>query len=170
MLKTAFTGVMGNHDICYGKEETSKLFPALEIINIENTSVKLTKNGESIFLSGTEEVIFGKPDIAKALQNINESDFNLFVTHNPLLFAIDKENYYNNKIDLALMGHTHGGQISFFGLVSFWTDQFAAYYRPSLRERNGLKYILSNGYGTTFMPVRFYVPPQVHVITLKRPA
>lgn len=168
--KDGVYGVMGNHDICYGLKETKEFFSTLNIKNIENTSVKLTKNGQTILLSGTEEAIFGKPDIAKAMQNINENDLNLFVTHNPLLFAIDKENNYNSKIDLALMGHTHGGQISFFGLVSLWTDRFAAYYRPSLRERNGLKYILSNGYGTSFLPARFYVPPQVHVITLNRPA
>jgi uncharacterized protein len=167
--KDGIYGVMGNHDIIYaGTEDTKWFFNQLNVTDIENTNVRIERNGAFICLSGAEEALFGRPAMNLALSGINEGDFNIFVTHNPLLFANGENSNYNSKIDLALMGHTHGGQISFFGLWGFMADGVASFYRPTLRENsNGMHYIISNGFGTVVVPLRFFAPPQIQVITLK---
>jgi predicted MPP superfamily phosphohydrolase len=166
--KDGVYGVLGNHDIWNGSEAALKCFADDGITDLDNASARIEKGGQNIVLSGAAEAQYGHPDVPGALGGISENDLNIFVTHNPLLFANGAQKSYTKYIDLALMGHTHGGQISFFGLFSFWNDEFAEFYRPAIREREGLKYILTNGYGTSVVPFRFFVPPQMHVITLKR--
>ena len=49
-------------------------------------------------------------------QLIKKEDFVLFLTHNPEYFEYmtDKQ---KERADMTLAGHTHGGQITLFGLI-----------------------------------------------------
>ncbi|MFC2424746.1 MAG: hypothetical protein ACFNPZ_12430, partial [Fusobacterium polymorphum] len=47
-------------------------------------------------------------------EGIKEEDFVLFLTHNPEYFEEMTEDE-KQKADITLAGHTHGGQVTFFG-------------------------------------------------------
>lgn len=61
--------------------------------------------------------------------------------------------------DTALTGHTHGGQIRF--------GRFGIRERGGWKQRRGINVLISNGYGTTSLPLRFGAPAETHLLTLK---
>jgi predicted MPP superfamily phosphohydrolase len=74
-------------------------------------------------------------------------------------------------VDLTLSGHTHGGQLGvpFFQrrwnlarvITRFTTDLY--------REGRSLLYV-NRGLGTTGVPIRMLVSPEIAVLTLRRAA
>ena len=75
--------------------------------------------------------------------------------------------------DLALCGHTHGGQVTFFGFAPYASSLYGlrygqAYLTGEMEEDDGVHVVISNGVGTTWMPLRFGAPAQYHLITLRR--
>ena len=70
---------------------------------------------------------------------------------------------------IALFGHTHGGQVNFFGYSPFanLSPGVGSRYLSGWLEENRAAILVSNGVGTSGFPVRVFAPPQVHLITLK---
>jgi hypothetical protein len=68
---------------------------------------------------------------------------------------------------LTLSGHNHGGQVwlPFAGAV-FMRDKPYVYGHFT---ENGRHLIVSGGLGTTRVPIRFLVPPEITVVNI-RPA
>ncbi len=72
--------------------------------------------------------------------------------------------------DLVLAGHTHGGQVTLFGL---YAPIVPSHYGQ--RFLSGLKYnsdhiplIITNGIGTSRKAIRFFAPSEVVIIVLHR--
>lgn len=57
------------------------------------------------------------------------------------------------KIDLVLSGHTHGGQITFFGIVPFKPQGSGRYLKGWYKDTDPKMYI-SKGIGTSILPIR----------------
>jgi len=75
------------------------------------------------------------------------------------------------RIDLALCGHTHGGQIRvpFLGtpvVPSDYGQKYAGGLIPADVCAAACPVIVSRGIGTSILPVRIGVPPEVVVIDL----
>ena len=91
--------------------------------------------------------------------------FTLMLAHSPD-FAQDS----SVGCDLVLSGHTHGGQVTFFGLYT--PVKNTKYGTRFLRGRNftdnGVTVITTNGEGTSRRKVRFLVPSEIVVVTLRR--
>jgi hypothetical protein len=69
------------------------------------------------------------------------------------------------RFDLQLSGHTHGGQVFPFGLLTQLRYDFAA----GLYEVGETsKLVVSRGTGTWGPPLRLLSPPEVTLITFKR--
>ena len=68
------------------------------------------------------------------------------------------------RVQLLLAGHTHGGQIWLPGWPSL--DGYLAAHRRGLFTEHGQTMIVSSGLGTSVVPLRIGVPPEIVVITL----
>lgn len=73
------------------------------------------------------------------------------------------------RAHLALAGHTHGGQVTLFGLyapvtASKYGSRFRTRYTHSTQ---GTPIIISNGLGTSQRPIRLFAPTDIIVVTLK---
>ena len=84
----------------------------------------------------------------------------LVFTHNPDLFPEIPE-----RVSLTIAGHTHGGQVYLPGIgrpivPSRYGERFAIGH---VVER-GRHLFVSSGLGTSILPVRFLVPPEVAAI------
>ena len=89
----------------------------------------------------------------------------ILLSHNP--DYVEKLNNY--KIDLMLSGHTHGGQVTFFGLwTPFIPSAYGDKYRTGIINTKYTELIVSNGTGTVIKPLRFCARPQILVIYLKK--
>ena len=71
-------------------------------------------------------------------------------------------------ISLALAGHHHGGQCSFFGLwAPMVRSELGIKYTGRIKHPDGADIICTNGIGTSHLPVRFCAVPEINLITLR---
>ncbi|MBO5502240.1 MAG: metallophosphoesterase family protein [Clostridia bacterium] len=135
-------------------------------------SIKLGKN--YIYVAGADDYAKGYPKVNQVAAQVKEDDFVIFAGHSPNLLpamhdARDKEGN-SHWYDLALFGHTHGGQINLFGYTPFrkLRTEMGSHYRSGWLEENRAHILVSNGVGTEFVPLRLFAAPQVHLIVLKK--
>lgn len=157
-------GVDGNHD------KSWELFPAMEahgIRPLDNTGLYLRPG---FYLAGVADLWRREPDVVKAVQNANPKDFVLLVSHNPDVSMRQD----TSKVDLMLSGHTHGGQITLFGLWAprLWpmpgiTDYGHKFKSGWATAQHGTKVYVSRGTGPLETAPRIFARPQVIFITLK---
>jgi len=153
-------GVEGNHD------KYRELFPVMEANNMTPLSNSGLLIRESFYLAGVEDKWNRDPDIAQATADAGPDDFVILISHNPdISMRQDTSN-----IDLILSGHTHGGQITFFGIYApaLWPRHITHYGQRFMsgwaESRDGTPIYVSRGTGE-YLP-RVFARPQVILITL----
>jgi len=160
--------VLGNHDAWEGADKARAGLSKAGITLLENESVRVRKGDAEIVVAGLEDLYTGAPDAAIAGRNVDPSDFAVLVSHNP--DALDGQLPDTADLwDLALAGHTHGGQITFFGVFApMVATQFGERFRSGWKHEDGVPILVTNGVGTVTAPLRFFARPELHVITLRR--
>lgn len=154
-----FYGVAGNHD------DAAFLKSAMArngMVLLEDEGLHLKDN---LYLAGLRDIRRNIPDVEKALRGAKSDDFVLLLCHNP-----DTSMKYNfSATDLALCGHCHGGEITFFGIWSpahYKLSKYGQRFRTGLcKSRAGTDVYVSNGIGK-HLPVRSFARPQVIYLTL----
>jgi len=154
-------GVEGNHD------DYVRLFAAKEDYGI----VPLSNSGSHIrphfFLAGVEDYWLRSPNIGEAIAHANEEDFIILITHNPdLTMSSD-----TSEIDLILSGHTHGGQITFFGWAFYLyrgsiTNYHTRFARGWSESYHGVPVYTSVGVGPEYEWPRVFARPEVIIFTM----
>jgi predicted MPP superfamily phosphohydrolase len=76
-----------------------------------------------------------------------------------------------HPIDLVLSGHTHGGQIvlPFVGPLVTSTRLVGLDFASGLCHYDGTPVYVNRGIGWTALPLRLNCPPEISVLTLRRP-
>jgi len=158
-------GVPGNHDYWAHIELTRKAMKDARISLLENRAVWIKKGGDRIRLGGVGDWWEGTQDLQATMQGTKKNDFVLLLSHNPdYLETLPKDGP-----DLVLCGHTHGGQLTLFGLWSpFVPSHFGDKYRSGRKEIKSGTAFISNGIGTVGLPLRFCARPEIYFITLKK--
>jgi uncharacterized protein len=150
--------VWGNNDyeIDYHRLDSLLLEKGVKIL--DNTSVHFeSRSGEKISLLGVDDMSDDRDRLDLALLDAGKDSFKILVCHNPrIVKKIKKE----HKIQLLLSGHTHGGQIRFLN--------FGFYEKGKLSDNGICTMLISNGYGTTGVPLRLGAEPETHLLTLRR--
>ena len=70
-----------------------------------------------------------------------------------------------SRFDLCLSGHTHGGQIAFWGWAPF-RPVGSGRFVTGFYDVPGCRLFVSKGVGTSVLPVRWGVAPEVVVFDL----
>jgi len=164
--------IPGNHDWWTNIEEVTDALAAANIEIYQNRAVRF--GGEAPFwLSGTDSTVAhrlpghgnfrGADDLPGTLAQITDDAPAVHMAHEPDLF-VD----IPGRFAVTLSGHTHGGQVNlpFFGrpiVPSAFGERFAYGH---IREE-GRDLIVSGGLGCSVLPVRFGVPPEIMVVTLR---
>ena len=121
---------------------------------------------DSIVIAGEENSGDGKytPDysnIEKTLQGVGKNAFIVLLQHDPKSW--ESRILQKSHAQLTLCGHTHGGQISFFGFRPTMLSYFDDY---GLAEKAGRFIYVTCGIGA-LAPLRIGVDPEIAVITLR---
>jgi predicted MPP superfamily phosphohydrolase len=66
-----------------------------------------------------------------------------------------------------ICGHTHGGQAWIPGVGRPVVPRATAEIRLRLGPRTGVRCVRQRGIGTSILPMRFEVPPEINVIELR---
>ena len=155
--------ILGNHD-------PADMVPGIEACGIRvliNESLTVERSGESIHLTGTDDVHYFYTDAAAAAVHAAPAGFRIALIHSAEFADVAAAAGFR----LYLSGHTHGGQICLPGgrpLLTHLTCH-KAYARGLWRHGEMIGYT-STGAGVSGIPVRFNCPGEVVVITLRRAA
>ena len=160
--------IYGNHEYP-GTEETAANMQKLGFNLLTNENRKITINGQSIYIAGVEDLWHGNPDAEKALEGTKKEDFVIFMTHNPEYFE-DMTDEQKGKSDITLAGHTHGGQVTFFGKIVVSAIKNKKKYGYGMKEYGGHKIYITSGLGGAFLEmfIRFFAQPEIVIFELKR--
>ncbi|TDQ42238.1 metallophosphoesterase [Aureibacillus halotolerans] len=159
--------VYGNHDHGdYGTNIYKNIMENAGFTVLLNQSTTIEKEGEHIVIAGIDDLMLGRPDLAKTMNGISPDDYLIFIAHEPDIAAQSK----NLNISLQLSGHTHGGQVQlpFFGpivLPPLGEKYFDGMY--TFPNSDMILYV-NRGIGTTRLPYRFFCRPELSVFTLER--
>lgn len=157
--------VWGNHDYGGG---AARIYPEVlaeagfQLLTNE-AQIVTTANGRTIKVGGSDEGLQGQPSLTDALAG-GTTDYTILLSHEPDLVTELPE----TRVDLVLSGHSHGGQVR----LPFYTVKNALakiYYRGfyTLERPGATQLFVNTGLGTTEIPVRLGVPPEVSVFRVK---
>ena len=172
--KLAVCGVIGNHDRAEATAE--ELIDAMETCGITplvNSTLTLEMDGKKLCICATDDLSHGDPAFNEVKEQVFGADYVIYAPHSPDALEAAREEGADGFYDLVVCGHTHGGQVAVFGFAPYTSSLYGArygnlYLSGEIEEDDGTQIIISNGVGTTWMPVRFGAPPQYHLITLRR--
>ncbi len=154
--------VLGNHDWWYDGDRITRALNNEGIKVLENDVTRVERDGQSIWIAGLADLWTGKQNIEGTLAKIPPSAIVIALTHNPDIFPT-----LPTGVALTLAGHTHGGQVSlpFFGrrvVPSAFGERFAI----GLLQENGHQLFVTPGIGTSIIPIRFRVQPEISVLII----
>ena len=155
--------VLGNHDWWYDGLKVRRALEQNGIKVLENEVLQINTRGTSLWLVGLSDLWTRPQVIEETLAKVPEGQTVIALTHNPDIFP-----RLPARVPLLLAGHTHGGQVRFplIGSVVESSRYGERYERGHVFENNHHLFV-TTGIGTSIMPVRFGVTPEIVLLTLK---
>lgn len=155
--------VLGNHDWWYDGPRVQKALEAAGIVVLENQAHSVQHRGKAFWVVGIADLWTRKPDIVSSLRQVEGNDPVILITHNPDLFPD-----VPSRVSLTLAGHTHGGQVN-LPLVGRLVvpSRYGQRYAMGHVVEEGRHLFVGGGVGSSILPVRFRVPPEVVFLELQ---
>lgn len=133
---------------------------------LKNEGVNIhIENGKKIFIGGLDDALLGNLDVDNALRKMKkDSDYKIMLMHEPDKADVLKD----SELNLILAGHSHGGQVKIPLLKRTKTALAKKYISGfyTINEKTQLKLYVNTGIGTTRIPVRFMVPPEISIFNI----
>ena len=149
---------LGNHEVYHNGVEWEAVFAGLGWQVLHNSGVALESTG--VYIGGVPDKSGFVINPAQAVRNAHDNQYRILLAHEPKVAKMIGE----NRVDLVVSGHTHGGQIFPFNfLVKLGNSGFVAgQYRTSTSD-----VLVSAGAGYWGPPMRLGAPAEVVVINLQ---
>ncbi|HSU17892.1 metallophosphoesterase [Longimicrobium sp.] len=148
---------------------------------VNETAVHLHR-GRRLALTGLDDLLAGRPDLRAAVRGAEPADARLLLMHCPeYRDALDRDaaaqmvggsliapgaGVQAREFRAMLSGHTHGGQVAFFGAAPVLPPGSGRYVRGWFRDAGQVPLYVSRGIGETGLPVRFGSVPELAIFTL----
>ncbi len=150
--------VLGNHDWWLDGPRVRRAFEDAGIPVLDDEAVRLAE----FWLVGLGDWWEAPPDLFQALAGVDDGAAVVAFTHNPDAFP-----KIPPRVLLTLAGHTHGGQVRFpfFG-TPVVPSRYGDRYAHGHIVENGRHLFVTSGLGTSIVPARFRVPPEIAILRL----
>ena len=165
--------VLGNHDGWFGDESVRVELERVGYNVLESEVVSIEHGGRTLRILGLQDHLkfqnwqwlsnMGKQALGSDAGNV------MVLEHSPdILPMITGELLISADLKLILAGHTHGGQVwlPVFGRPVVPSSYGQKYAYGHVKE-NGVDMFVTSGIGTSILPFRFLVPPEIALITIK---
>jgi predicted MPP superfamily phosphohydrolase len=150
--------VLGNHDWWLDGPRVARAFNGVGIPVIEDRAVRIAHHGGGFWLVGISDFWEGRHDVASALSQVTSDEPAMAMTHNPDVFpSVPK------RVCLTVAGHAHGGQVA-CPLIGRPIVPSRKRYAVGDIIENGKRMFVTTGVGTSILPVRFRVPPEIVIL------
>jgi predicted MPP superfamily phosphohydrolase len=154
--------VLGNHDWWYNGEKVRRAFEQNGIVVLENEVAEVKWRAGSFWLVGLADLWTRPQRVNQTIAKAPPGSTIIALTHNPDIFPVLPRN-----VPLLLAGHTHGGQVN-IPLIGrpIEPSNFGQRYAAGHVFENGHHLFVTTGIGTSILPLRFRVPPEIAIVTL----
>lgn len=167
--------VLGNHDGWHGDAKVAEGLRLAGYRVLENEIATIERNGSRLKLLGLKDHLqlnswytFDQMVRNTVASSRDEGDF-IVLEHSPDIFHV--LNYHKSlgdKFRLMIAGHSHGGQMWLPIIGSpFVPSSFGQKYNRGHVREDGRDLFVTTGVGTSLVPMRFMMPPEIAVITLR---
>jgi len=158
---TEYSNENGSCILCH-KEKSKTLKEKENPIILRNSFLPLKINGKTLNIFGVDDPVDKKSNFKKALKGADLAIPSILLAHSPEIF----EEASSLGIDLILCGHTHGGQIFLAKYLRkiLPLDQTLEFLDGFFQKGTTLMYV-SQGIGTSFLPFRFGIKPEITFFT-----
>lgn len=167
--------VLGNHDGWYDDIQITRNLSRVGIEVLTNRLITLEISGQKLRMLGLKDHLRmttwqAFSDEAKAVLQETEGKGDLIVLeHSPdVIPAITGDLLISKDFRLFLAGHTHGGQVWFpiLGSLIVPSSYGQKYAYGHIKEKD-VNIFVTSGVGTSVLPIRFLVPPEIAVLTIE---
>ena len=152
--------IIGNHDWYHNEQKIHRELERVGINVVNNEIENIQIGDKTIRLWGIEDLWKNRRVPPEPFEQLAEKRNVIALTHNPdsLLTA-------PTGFSIMLAGHSHGGQINFpiFGPFAPFNDPR---FMDGHAEVDGKHVYVTSGVGTSVIPFRWRVPPEIAVVTL----
>ena len=155
--------VLVNHDWWNNGQEVRAVFEAHGLTVLDDESRTIDARGSRFCVLGLRDEYVRERTPAEELSLAPPGCPLLVVVHEPDIFP-----ELDERASLTLAGHTHGGQVALPLLGRLIVpSRFGQRYAAGHVIEHGRHLFVTTGLGTSILPVRFGVPPEFAVLTLR---
>lgn len=152
--------VLGNHDEWEDGPRVRRALEAVGIHVLDNQVVEIRDRGASIWIAGLADYMTREQAITATIAGAG--DLVIALTHEPDSFPDIPA-----RVALTLAGHTHGGQVALPLLGALVVpSRYGQRYAAGHIVEGGKHLFVTTGIGTSILPVRFGVTPEIALLTL----
>ncbi len=168
--------VLGNHDGWHSDQTIASSLSNIGYIVLQNEIAVIERGGKKLNILGLKDHLrldswYTFDAMVRGVsQPYANGDF-IVLEHSPDVFHV--LNYHKSLGDrfrLMIAGHSHGGQV-WLPIVGspLVPSSFGQKYVSGHIKEDGRHLFVTTGIGTSIMPFRFLVPPEIAVLTLRAP-
>lgn len=158
-------GIMGNNDYERCHDDIVREMNRYGMHVLEHKVDTLRRDGAEILIAGVRNPFDLPVNGTSPTLALAPEDFVIMLVHTP--DYVEDVSVLNT--DLALAGHTHGGQVRIFGYAPIIPSHYGARFLTGLTYNTvKVPMIVTNGIGTSNKNIRIGAPAEVVVITLHR--
>lgn len=166
--------IVGNHELALSNKDYNAIANTITDFGIkilDNETITLTKNGDSINLHGmwfNSKYYMGDGFTLEVMEKIMSDDdggFDILLTHNPKYLNV----YAEWGAELTLTGHVHGGMVRlpFVGAVFSPERTLFPKYSKGIYTTGSNQMLVSRGLGRGLTGFRLFNKPELGVVVLK---
>ena len=152
--------VIGNHDWYHNEQKIARELERVGIKILNNAVAEIPVADRAVRIWGIEDLWKNRRVPPEPFIAIPDKRNVIAITHNP-------DSLLSAPSGFAIMfaGHSHGGQINFplFGPFSPFNDPR---FMDGHAEVDGKHVYVTSGVGTSVLPFRWRVPPEISIVTL----
>ncbi|MFO0738913.1 MAG: metallophosphoesterase [Labilithrix sp.] len=154
--------VLGNHDFYNDRARTRRALEQNGIVVLENETKTIVHRGKPVNICGYADMYESYPWPERAFAKAHAG---------PIVALIHEPDIFERHLPepaITLAGHTHGGQVRLplFGRPVVPSDYGQRFAAGHIVE-DGKHLFVTTGVGTSIYPVRFRVPPEIALLTLR---
>ena len=152
--------VIGNHDRYHNENKIHTEFERVGINVLENEVEAIAVGDRTIRVWGIEDLWKKRRVPIEPFDAIAEKTNIIAITHNPDSLLLAPPGF-----SIMFAGHSHGGQLNLplFGPRAWVNDPR---FMDGHAEVDGRHVYITSGIGTSVIPFRWRVPPEIAVVTL----
>jgi predicted MPP superfamily phosphohydrolase len=172
--KYGVVAVMGNHDDWYSNGEIAIELRAIGYTVLDNEIFTAIVDGRPIRILGLRDQLhvqnwnWFSNNLKQVIAKDNGSGPIIALEHSPdVLPIITGDLSISPDLRLMLAAHTHGGQV-WLPIVGtpIVPSSYGQKYSYGHKQENGVDMFVTSGVGTSILPFRFMVPPEIAVLTI----